>query len=122
MERIYNTRRERLRQYMHDHCESKQSELADRVGKATSTVTRWFNEKNRKRIGEDVAREIEEALGKPAYWLDGMADKTDWPFPGIEPDRINRLSSEQRELVERALNAALEIADPKPRPKKNRVA
>ena len=119
MELLYNARRERLRSYMRLECNGRQVELAEELGKSPATVSRFFNEKNRKRIGEELAREIEEKLKKPRYWLDGVElDKgsDQWPFLSIAISELRGLTGEQLASIETVMRTVLDVATPKEAP------
>jgi phage repressor protein C with HTH and peptisase S24 domain len=76
---ISDIRRENLRSLMKQHFEGKQARLADALGKSANYISRCLSTSmpasSRKNIGEDFAREIEQALGLDRYRLDtaGMA-------------------------------------------------
>ena len=123
MEIVYNTRRERLRSYMRDECGGLQIALAERLGKSPASVSRFFNEKNRKRIGEELAREIEEKLRKTRYWLDGIdssATGGQWPFASISLAELTDLSGDQIISIENIIRGCLDVVAPsdEPEPKK----
>lgn len=108
---LYDIRRERLRKFMTDECDGKQSELADKLGKPPSYITRIFNNKNRKKIGEELAREIEELIKKPPYWLDGVEINPKWPFLNVDIGRVQSLSLKQKEAVGKSLDGILSIIE-----------
>lgn len=81
---IYDTRRDLLKQELLRRYEGSQAALAREIGKNPTTVSRWFSDGNRKNIGEQVAREIETALGLPRYFLDG-AEPTELREPDAPP-------------------------------------
>lgn len=80
---ISDIRRENLRSLMKQHFEGKQARLADALGKSANYISRCLSTSmpasSRKNIGEDFAREIEQALGLDRYRLDksGMAADVD---------------------------------------------
>lgn len=59
----------KLQQLMHDEYQGKQVLLANRLGRQADYISRLFNGK--KGLGADLARQFEDLLGKPKYWLDG---------------------------------------------------
>lgn len=71
---ISDIRRENLRALMSQRYEGKQARLADALGKSPNYISRCLSTtmsaENRKNIGEEFAREIEEAFGLERYQLD----------------------------------------------------
>lgn len=71
---ISDIRRENLRSLMKQRFEGKQARLADALGKSANYISRCLSTSmpaaSRKNIGEDFAREIEQALGLDRYQLD----------------------------------------------------
>jgi phage repressor protein C with HTH and peptisase S24 domain len=71
---LFEIRRENLRHLMLQKFEGKQSKLADAIGKNANYISRLLSTtmaaENRKKIGEDVARDIELKLGLRRYSLD----------------------------------------------------
>ena len=69
---VYDTRQARLRELMRKQYDGKQSALAKAIERPDNYVSRMMSPgKNRKRIGEDLAREIETRLRLPRGYLDG---------------------------------------------------
>jgi hypothetical protein len=101
MEQIYETRRERLRQAMQEQFGGKQAAIAARLGRQADYISRIFT--GRKMLAEDLAREFEEVLGKPPYWLDGMDQHVggEWPF-SVSRDDYSRLEPEDRARLDSA--------------------
>jgi len=60
---------QRLRKLMNDEFQGKQRLLADKLERQPDYISRLFSGK--KKLGGDLAREFEDILGKPKYWLDG---------------------------------------------------
>jgi phage repressor protein C with HTH and peptisase S24 domain len=71
---ISDIRRENLRSLMKQRFDGKQARLADALGKSANYISRCLSTSmpaaSRKNIGEDFAREIEQALGLDRYQLD----------------------------------------------------
>lgn len=57
---------------------------ADRLGKAHAQVSHFGSDAPSKNIGEKVARQIEEAYGKPRGWLDNL-NPSALPTVGTSP-------------------------------------
>ncbi len=71
---LYDIRRDIVAQLLESRFDGNKAALARAIGKDATTVSRWFSDtENRKNIGEQVAREIEERLALPRYTLDGPA-------------------------------------------------
>jgi len=109
MSNIYERRKQRLRAILRDDCEGKQAILCERLGKSQSTVSRFFSDSShRKNIGEELAREIEDSMGKPPYWLDGVEERW-WPFKNIPLDTISKLPPEKRDQLEQSILSILSL-------------
>lgn len=69
---IYETRRSNLRSLVSSRFNGRIAGLAEAVGKAPSYMSRCLTGKpeHRKRIGEQMARDIEKALSLDLLWLD----------------------------------------------------
>ena len=70
---ISDTRRDNLRLLMKSRFEGKQARIADALGKSANYISRCLarpDSAGAKKIGEDLAREIEETLGLPRYAMD----------------------------------------------------
>lgn len=71
----YEKRRLRLIQLRDDYCSGNASELARKIEREPSYVSRmlWPEEKaGRKRIADDMMEIIEKAFGLPRGWMDGI--------------------------------------------------
>lgn len=88
---IYDIRRENLRGIMKARYAGKIVALAEALDRAHSYISRCLtdNEKNRKRVGEEFARDIEERLGLPPLSLDvdGDPSATSNVHVVAQPDR-----------------------------------
>jgi plasmid maintenance system antidote protein VapI len=89
---------------MHEQFGGKQAAIAARLGRQADYISRIFT--GRKMLAEDLAREFEDALGKPAYWLDGLDEQaeTAWPFTVSKQD-YDSLDEEDRAALDRTLSA-----------------
>jgi hypothetical protein len=68
---IEEIRRQNLRRILEEDFGGSQAELARKIGKKDSAISRVFMDgKNRRNIGAKFARTIETAAGKPKGWLD----------------------------------------------------
>lgn len=70
----YEVRRLRLIELMNSDCSGKASEIAKKIDRSESYVSRMMypeGKPGKKRIGEDMAKLITEAFKLPPYWLDG---------------------------------------------------
>ena len=74
VDEVNETRRSQLLRLMGERFNDSQAELGRALRRSPTTVWRWISRgKHEKPIGEKVAREIEQQLNLPAYWLDGVA-------------------------------------------------
>jgi hypothetical protein len=81
-EQIFDVRLRRLRQLIaQDFKDKPKSAIAEDLGVEPSYLSRMLGKKNRKRIGEGIARDIERRRNLPRYWLDA-ADE------GVEQHRM----------------------------------
>ncbi len=69
---IYETRRLNIRDLITRRYNGKIAAFADAVERAPSYISRCVSAKpeHRKRVGEDLARTIEDKIGLDRYWLD----------------------------------------------------
>lgn len=77
---ISDIRRDNLRLLMNSRFEGRQARIADALGKSANYISRCLatpDSSGAKKIGEDLAREIEETLGLPRYAMDqpGLVSK-----------------------------------------------
>lgn len=73
----YELRRQRLRQLIDDQCGGIAAELAKRIGRDPSYVSRMLypdGKAGKKRIGDDMVELIETSLGVPRGTLDGYTN------------------------------------------------
>ncbi|GAB7416265.1 LexA family protein [Enterobacter asburiae] len=75
---IYEVRRKKLQELVSRH--ETQRKFAETVGMDPTVVSRMLYPEwkaNKRNIGEQAARQIEDALKLQRGWMDGLADKTD---------------------------------------------
>lgn len=101
MEEIYAIRLERFRQVLEHDYKGKQAALAEAVGKPANYVSRILG--GTKKLGEEIVREFEDSLGKPAYWFDGRDIADGWPFATVDQKRFDALTPEQRRGIEQSM-------------------
>ena len=93
---ISEIRRENLRALMNDHFGGAKVRIADRLGKSPSYIARCLSltiaPENRKKIGEEFARQIEETLGLNRYAMDQPLSDEE-ALEGITP--LSRTSEDQ---------------------------
>ncbi len=85
--------------------EPKNVEISAHLGVSPVYVHQLFKGK-RANIQSEAARKIEEHMLKPRGWMD--ADHRTWPFPGIDLDRLQRLTYEQRMEIQGLLRDRVE--------------
>lgn len=74
----YEKRRLRLMQIRDDFCGGKAVDVARRIEREPSYVSRMLYEEGKsgkKRIADDMVEIIEKAFGLPRGWMDGITDK-----------------------------------------------
>lgn len=75
---IYEVRRKKLQELVSRH--ETQRKFAEAVGMDPTVVSRMLypeGKASKRNIGEQAARQIEDALKLQRGWMDGLADKTD---------------------------------------------
>ncbi|QGA37556.1 hypothetical protein GAS19_07770 [Burkholderia glumae] len=103
-------RRLNLLAYRDAHCEGSTAQLARAIERAPTYVTRMLypaEKDGSRRIGEDLAREIELKLGKPVGWLDRPPGGANAAAPA--PRRARKRS------VDEELTQILSMMSPKER-------
>ena len=87
-------RRHNLHELIDQRFDGKALRLAESIGRSPSYIYRIFakNEKDRKNLGADLAREIEKTLNLPEFWFDQDHDHYD-PFEA-ELLRVYRTSND----------------------------
>lgn len=117
----YEIRRKRLKQLIDSRCKGNQSEFATSISRAANYISRLLkasNLKGSKRLGEDLASEIEHEYGLEEGWLskdpgdDGQDVPTDtgWPF-SFPRARFDRLSKRQKIAIENIILSAIDGYD-----------
>lgn len=81
----------RLKLVRSDGVTPSPSKLAAKIGRSANQCSGIL--RGTTPFGEDLARDIEEKLHLGKWALDGAAD---WPFPGIDRERFNALTHDQR--------------------------
>jgi len=72
MSRVVDIRYQNAISLRADHCNGRTKEFAQRVGKSTSTISKYLrkNKETRRPISDALARDTERAFGKSTGWLD----------------------------------------------------
>lgn len=125
LERLYETRRKRAKQLKSEFVSLV--EFAARIDQSPSYTSRMLQTgKNRKNIGEEMARRIEHLCGKPSGWLDIDEDarttgrsnsKEHWPF-NFPRQEWEELSQVERRAAEQQFRIFLAIEKEKKRARK----
>lgn len=68
----------------------------------------------RRNVDSELARHIEVMLTLEPGWMDNDHDRAGWPFPLIEPTRVERLSEADRIHVQKGLISLLAQYDEDP--------
>lgn len=72
----FDIRRARLRELIRTQFDGKQSRFAEKIGRPQNYISRVLTTgKNRKNLGEELARHIEKTLRLERYWLDTAAEE-----------------------------------------------
>lgn len=70
MEEIYARRRDRLRKLIDDRFDGVDGAFADEVQRPRPNISQLLS--GNRRMGEDIARSIEEHMKLPPYWMEGL--------------------------------------------------
>ena len=103
-----SVRRNNLRRLIDEEYQGIVQRLAEQVGMPHSQVFRVLREKegsNQRKIGEKLARRIEDACGKSAGWLDQNPTDQLSAESAALASRINRLPEADRQAVLRMVRA-----------------
>lgn len=124
---VRDRRMERARQLLVERFRGIQADFAGAIGRPANYVSRMLSHgKNRKRIGEDVARDIELKLGLEEGWMDrpsGESPTSSPTTPPLAPRHLALLRSylslpeEQRAAVRRLIEALAEAQSPSRTPR-----
>ena len=112
--KIEDVRQQNLRRLLEQH--KTKAALAKTIGVDPSYLSRLLSGgKNRKRLKEDLAREIEKFAGLPPLSLDhGGTQQPDplpsWPF-SFSRARIERLHPKDREKIDQAITIMLSLCE-----------
>jgi len=85
---VYEIRRARLAQLIAKRYDGSQADFARASGISPTYVTRMLKDDaspSRKRIGEDLARQIEDRLNLPSHWLDSAPERQSAELHVSEP-------------------------------------
>lgn len=75
MNRLHDTRRQRLLDLIEEVAQGNKGLFADKMGRKRPQIYRLFSDAESARgIGEELARDFERQCGKPHGWLDGLVD------------------------------------------------
>lgn len=87
--------------------------LADALGVEPNYISQLKSIRGAKPFGEDTARNIEKASGKPQYWLDSEDESVwraqranEWPF-AFDRSLWDNLPATRRQALEASLHATL---------------
>ena len=75
---VYEIRRARLAQLIEKRFDGSQADFARASGISPTYVTRMLKDDaspSKKRIGEDLARQVEDRLNLPTHWLDNVPER-----------------------------------------------
>lgn len=116
---VYEIRRARMRQLIDTRFDKVQARFAEAIERQPDYVSRCLKkkgEKGAKRIGEDIARDIEEKLGLAAGWMstptpdDTARDVPYWPFGDVPPTLYRRLPDEAKAHIEKVVTDQAKLA------------
>lgn len=123
MSQVIEVRRKNLRLLIERRFDGSQKNFSLSTGISPSQLGQWLSEgesSGTRNMSERSARRLEVRLSLPAGWLDvdhdgpassaviagvSMVSST-WPFT-VSPEEINRLSGDDRELVDRLIKRLL---------------
>ncbi|MGC0151907.1 hypothetical protein ACPRNU_05550 [Chromobacterium vaccinii] len=104
----HTIRRQRLQLLIDEHFKGNRGRFADFLGKQRPQIYRLFSEgENRRDIGEDMAREIEEKFGLKKFSLDQPLDSEDQTSGSNAEANLQALPPELQELVQDLYRAYL---------------
>ncbi|MEH2922389.1 transcriptional regulator [Samsonia erythrinae] len=86
MRDLFAIRRENLIEIMEKHYDGKQVSIARAIGLNPTLISRWISGK---KIGDKMARKIEDATRQPRNWLD--IDHKDYLMPSKPADEIGEI-------------------------------
>lgn len=103
MEKIQRIRLRKLKEYITQNYDGSVASFADDIEMRRTQIYRLFGRgAHARRLGEDLARDIEERLGKDEGWLDKLEepDKTRNEELIIKAKRPDPLAGQKKEIVE----------------------
>lgn len=94
---IREIRKENARNLLESECSGKIVCFAQTLGRPDSQVSQWIGKNAKKNIGQQIAREIDQAFNKPSGWLDQTHDSL-----RIEEikNKVSRLSPSYQQAIE----------------------
>jgi hypothetical protein len=110
---VYQIRRRRLFELISTRFEGRQVDFAHAIGRQPNYISRCLsdNPAHRKKIGEKLARHIEDILDLPLLWMDNEGPSMGTHIPAISDKALQvaisyeQLSPEQRAAVDATLKA-----------------
>lgn len=102
-------RRMQLLLVIEDMFDGESGQCADKLGVKRPQLSRWItaNEDARQGISEDSARSIEDKLGLPRLWLDGVAENHPIESAVADFERTyNSANEEGKKFLRGAIDAA----------------
>lgn len=112
---ISEIRRANLQSLMNERFGGTKARIADELGKSPSYIARCLSltiaPENRKKIGEEFARHIEDVLDLPRYAMDspsGLKDSTD-TSQAIDSSKMDALRNLKGKVTPRSLDALKRI-------------
>lgn len=110
---LRDLRRRRLRELLRELGRGGRNKLANAIGSEPNYISQLASPKQEKAFGEDTARKLEVAAGKPKYWLDSEDPATwqetrapAWPF-NFDRALWDNLPAARRMEIEANLHATL---------------
>jgi hypothetical protein len=106
------TRQRRLRLLLNELGQGGRIKLADAIGAEANYISQLTSPRLKKPFGEETARKLERAGGKPQYWLDSddqglwRERASEWPF-SFDRSLWDNLSAASKIDIESNLHATL---------------
>lgn len=106
------TRQRRLRILIQDMGTGGRIKLANAIGVEPNYISQLTSSRLKKPFGEDTARKLERAAGRPQYWLDTEDQAVwrerggEWPF-SFDRSLWDNLPAARRIEIESSLHATL---------------
>lgn len=113
----YEIRRKRLQQLIDERHDRKKVRFSEAHGISPSYVSRMLypsGKKGRKRIGEDLAAQIETKEGLPSGWLSALSESpADSPAKAFKSAMKREREQDPYALINTALDLLLIVARPR---------